>query len=120
MQIESNIFIRDESVGGARWVPSFQYPAVRCTRAPREVQANVVQEHDGTVLSDHWIQFNVSDRSVVQAELYGTDTLYVPASWLKMADENETALQLEKDEEVDEDHAHCSDCENEEHHFDDG
>lgn len=39
-------------------------------------------------------------------------------SWLKMADENETAPLPEK-EDV-EDHGHCSDCENEEHHFDDG
>uniref|UniRef100_I3IWU4 Glycylpeptide N-tetradecanoyltransferase n=1 Tax=Oreochromis niloticus TaxID=8128 RepID=I3IWU4_ORENI len=39
-------------------------------------------------------------------------------SWLKMADENETAPMPEK-EDV-EDHGHCSDCENEEHHFDDG
>lgn len=35
-----------------------------------------------------------------------------------MADENETAPMSEK-EDV-EDHGHCSDCENEEHHFDDG
>ncbi|KAG8006771.1 hypothetical protein GBF38_022781 [Nibea albiflora] len=35
-----------------------------------------------------------------------------------MADENETAPMPEK-EDV-EDHGHCSDCENEEHHFDDG
>ncbi|CAG07255.1 unnamed protein product, partial [Tetraodon nigroviridis] len=35
-----------------------------------------------------------------------------------MADENETALMPEK-EDV-EDHGHCSDCENEEHHLDDG
>lgn len=41
-----------------------------------------------------------------------------PTSWLKMADENETALMPEK-EDV-EDHGHCSDCENEEHHLDDG
>lgn len=41
-----------------------------------------------------------------------------PTSWLKMADENETALVPEK-EDV-EDHGHCSDCENEEHHLDDG
>ncbi|KAJ8344851.1 hypothetical protein SKAU_G00290440 [Synaphobranchus kaupii] len=37
-----------------------------------------------------------------------------------MADENETALTLEKEEEGEEFHAHCSDCENEEHDFDDG
>uniref|UniRef100_A0A8C8HQP1 Glycylpeptide N-tetradecanoyltransferase n=1 Tax=Oncorhynchus tshawytscha TaxID=74940 RepID=A0A8C8HQP1_ONCTS len=37
-----------------------------------------------------------------------------------MADENETAPKPEKEEEVEEDHGHCSDCENEEHHFDDG
>ncbi|KAM8723294.1 glycylpeptide N-tetradecanoyltransferase 1 [Sparus aurata] len=37
---------------------------------------------------------------------------------MKMADENETAPMPEK-EDV-EDHGHCSDCENEEHHFDDG
>ncbi|TNM97009.1 hypothetical protein fugu_015165 [Takifugu bimaculatus] len=35
-----------------------------------------------------------------------------------MADENETAPMPEK-EDV-EDHGHCSDCENEEHHLDDG
>ncbi|GAA6110029.1 glycylpeptide N-tetradecanoyltransferase 1 [Tachysurus ichikawai] len=37
-----------------------------------------------------------------------------------MADENETAPKQEKEAELDEDHGHCSDCENEEHHFDDG
>ncbi|KAJ8389937.1 hypothetical protein AAFF_G00112220 [Aldrovandia affinis] len=37
-----------------------------------------------------------------------------------MADENKAAPKPEKEEEVDEDHGHCSDCENEEHHFDDG
>lgn len=42
----------------------------------------------------------------------------VLTSWLKMADENETAPMPEK-EDV-EDHGHCSDCENEEHHSDDG
>uniref|UniRef100_A0A671SCF8 Glycylpeptide N-tetradecanoyltransferase n=2 Tax=Sinocyclocheilus anshuiensis TaxID=1608454 RepID=A0A671SCF8_9TELE len=39
---------------------------------------------------------------------------------LKMADENETAPQLEKETEVEVDHGHCSNCENEEHHSDDG
>ncbi|MBN3309920.1 NMT1 tetradecanoyltransferase, partial [Amia calva] len=42
------------------------------------------------------------------------------SSWLKMADENETAPKPEKEEEVEEDHGHCSDCENEEHHCSDG
>ncbi|XP_016383177.1 glycylpeptide N-tetradecanoyltransferase 1 [Sinocyclocheilus rhinocerous] len=37
-----------------------------------------------------------------------------------MADENETAPQLEKETEVEVDHGHCSNCENEEHHSDDG
>ncbi|KAG9337603.1 hypothetical protein JZ751_028455 [Albula glossodonta] len=37
-----------------------------------------------------------------------------------MADENETAPKPEREEEIDEDHGHCSDCENEEHHFNDG
>lgn len=37
-----------------------------------------------------------------------------------MADENETAPKQEKEVELEEDHGHCSDCENEEHHFDDG
>ena len=41
-------------------------------------------------------------------------------SWLNMADENETAPKPEKKSELEEDHGHCSDCENEEHHFDDG
>lgn len=41
-------------------------------------------------------------------------------SWLKMADENETAPLPEKETEVEEDHGHCSNCENEEHHSDDG
>lgn len=41
-------------------------------------------------------------------------------SWLNMADENETAPLPEKEEEVEEDHGHCSNCENEEHHSDDG
>lgn len=45
-------------------------------------------------------------------------TRWLLTSWLKMADENETAPMPEK-EDV-EDHGHCSDCENEEHHFDDG
>ncbi|CAL8342586.1 unnamed protein product [Arctogadus glacialis] len=35
-----------------------------------------------------------------------------------MADENETAPMPEKEDL--EDHGHCSDCENEDHHFDDG
>lgn len=43
-----------------------------------------------------------------------------PTSWLKMADENETAPKTEKEVGIEEDHGHCSDCENEEHHFDDG
>lgn len=46
------------------------------------------------------------------------DTRWLLTSWLKMADENETAPMPDK-EDV-EDHGHCSDCENEEHHFDDG
>ncbi|XP_051569908.1 glycylpeptide N-tetradecanoyltransferase 1-like isoform X2 [Myxocyprinus asiaticus] len=37
-----------------------------------------------------------------------------------MADENETAPKLEKETEVEDDHGHCSNCENEEHHSDDG
>ncbi|XP_059414462.1 glycylpeptide N-tetradecanoyltransferase 1-like isoform X1 [Carassius carassius] len=37
-----------------------------------------------------------------------------------MADENETAPQPEKETEVEVDHGHCSNCENEEHHSDDG
>ncbi|KTG39915.1 hypothetical protein cypCar_00037923, partial [Cyprinus carpio] len=41
-------------------------------------------------------------------------------SWLKMADENETAPQQEKETEIEVDHGHCSNCENEEHHSDDG
>lgn len=41
-------------------------------------------------------------------------------SQLKMADENETAPNQEKETEVEEDHGHCSNCENEEHHSDDG
>lgn len=41
-------------------------------------------------------------------------------SSLIMADENETAPSQEKEVELEEDHGHCSDCENEEHHFDDG
>ena len=43
-----------------------------------------------------------------------------PTSWLKMADENETAPNTEQEVGIEEDHGHCSDCENEEHHFDDG
>ncbi|MBN3312032.1 NMT1 tetradecanoyltransferase, partial [Atractosteus spatula] len=42
------------------------------------------------------------------------------SSWLKMADENETAPKPERQDEVEDDHGHCSDCENEEHHFSDG
>uniref|UniRef100_A0A4W4FSP9 Glycylpeptide N-tetradecanoyltransferase n=1 Tax=Electrophorus electricus TaxID=8005 RepID=A0A4W4FSP9_ELEEL len=41
-------------------------------------------------------------------------------SWFNMADENETAAKPERRVEVDEEHAHCSDCENEEHAIDDG
>ncbi|XP_012681258.1 glycylpeptide N-tetradecanoyltransferase 1 [Clupea harengus] len=37
-----------------------------------------------------------------------------------MADENETAPNTEQEVGIEEDHGHCSDCENEEHHFDDG
>lgn len=44
--------------------------------------------------------------------------MQAPHFLVKMADENETAPMPEK-EDV-EDHGHCSDCENEEHHFDDG
>ncbi|KAK6473037.1 glycylpeptide N-tetradecanoyltransferase 1 [Huso huso] len=37
-----------------------------------------------------------------------------------MADESETALKPQTEEEAEEDHGHCSDCENDEHLFDDG
>ncbi|KAG2461162.1 NMT1 tetradecanoyltransferase, partial [Polypterus senegalus] len=37
-----------------------------------------------------------------------------------MADENETAGKLPLNEEVEDEHGHCSDCENEGHHFHDG
>ncbi|MGH0169851.1 UNVERIFIED_CONTAM: hypothetical protein FKN15_001410 [Acipenser sinensis] len=43
-----------------------------------------------------------------------------PSSWLKMADERETALKPQTEEEDEEDHGHCSDCENEEHLYGDG
>uniref|UniRef100_A0A8C9WI82 Glycylpeptide N-tetradecanoyltransferase 1 n=1 Tax=Scleropages formosus TaxID=113540 RepID=A0A8C9WI82_SCLFO len=36
-----------------------------------------------------------------------------------MADENEAAPKPEKEKELEDDHGHCSDCENEEHHFND-
>lgn len=61
---------------------------------------------------------HVSANSVETLLKVSRGTRWSLTSWLKMADENETAPMPEK-EDV-EDHAHCSDCENEEHHFDDG